>query len=270
MRKQTFHFEIQDILTQFLAAFDNTIINRYDPGTRTSGQKVQVRYVYAPKSRVLYDLINPAQNITMPVVSVSLKSVSRDNERVFNKNAGILTPRLNQERHKEPITSYFRTPVPVNLSIDMSILTKTQMDMDQIISNFVPYANPYIIISWKIPQDFTPKFTQEIRTEVLWSGDISLNYPVEINNTQKTQLIADTSFTVKGWLFPYSDPVRNIYKVDVSLIAANVRANLNGSNYFNLSSLGVSVDEDQNICYNYSNTFSMTGWPVIEDVYIDS
>ncbi len=39
---------------------------------------IEVRYVFAPKQRVMYDIINKAQNITLPVVAVNLTSITRD------------------------------------------------------------------------------------------------------------------------------------------------------------------------------------------------
>ena len=87
MKQETFHFEIKDLITQFVAAFDDIIIKRHDKN-RVPQNKVQVRYVYAPKERVLYDLVNKAQNLTVPVVAVSITNVARDEDRVFNKNSG--------------------------------------------------------------------------------------------------------------------------------------------------------------------------------------
>jgi len=266
MKKETFHFEIQDLLIQFLAAFDNTVIKRYENSSRTSGQKVQVRYVYSPKQRVIFDIENKAQNITLPVVCANITSVQRDNERVFNKNAGFLNPYANNEATKMPVTNYYRSPIPINLGVSMSILTKNQLDMDQILSNFIPYSSPYVVISWKLPKSFSPDYTQEIRSEVLWSGDISLTYPVELNNSQKNQIIADTFFTIKGWMFPYAEQVRNIFKIDVGLYATSARTNLESANYFTLSGLGLTVDENQEIFY--SNTFSTTAYPTMESINI--
>ena len=45
-------------------------------------------------------------------------------------------------------------PVPVNLEVSMSILARYMEDVDQIISNFAPYNNPYIILSWPVPKAF--------------------------------------------------------------------------------------------------------------------
>lgn len=220
MKNQTFHFEIKDVLTQFVAAFDNIIIRRFDKN-RQAQNKVQVRYVYAPKQRVIYDLVNKAQNLTVPCVAVNITGVSRDESRVFNKQAGFYITRGGKENNYKLTSDYYRTPVPVNVNVSMSILTKFQTDMDQIISNFVPYTNPYIIISWKVPEDMvTGTFSplQEIRSEVLWDGNISLSYPTDISATDKYRIVGDTTFVIKGWLFPYvQNPYGNIYVIENNL-----------------------------------------------------
>lgn len=264
MKKQSFSFEIQDLIIQFLAAFNNVIIDRYIDKTRESGQKIQVKYVYAPKQRVLYDLTNPGQNLVLPVVAITVGSISRDNSRVFSKNSGFISP-ATRLGNLLPETPYYRTPVPINLTLNMSILTKNQLDMDQILGNFIPYNNPYIIIAWKVPEKFIG-YTQEIRTEVLWDGNISLNYPVEVNSSQKAQIIAETTFTIKGWLFPYVEDqkLKNIYTVNADFYATKTDTVLEYSNYFNLSALGVSINSEQEI--DFSNNITIKGNPKITDI----
>ena len=230
MQNQTYHFEIKDLITQFVAAFDDIIINRYDKN-RNPVNKVQVRYVYAPKQRVMYDLVNLAQNITVPVVSVSIKSVTRDENRVFNKISGYYYSKGISDTTGQPSSTHYNSPVPVNISVSMSILTKFQTDMDQIISNFVPYNNPYIIISWKVPEDLVLggfAIPQEIRSEVLWDGNISLSYPTDINASEKYKIVGDTTFTIKGWLFPAAqDDVGNIFYITENFHAVNMVTSVN-------------------------------------------
>jgi hypothetical protein len=222
---QTFHFEIRDLLTQFVTAFDEIIINRYDKN-RIPKNKVQVRYVYAPKQRVLYDLVNLAQNITVPVVSVSISNVARDEARVFNKINGYYFPSGTSDISTGSTSVHYNSPVPVNITVNMSIMTKFQTDMDQILSNFIPYNNPYIILSWKVPTDLATggfAIPQEIRSEVLWSGSVNLNYPTDISANEKYKIVGDTSFTIKGWLFPAKqDPVGNIFYIDSNFYATSL------------------------------------------------
>jgi len=214
---QTYHFEIKDVLTQFIAAFDDIIIRRYNK-EREPEANIHVRYVYSPKQRVLFDIVNRAQNITIPVVSVSINSVQRDESRVFNKIEGFFYSYGKDEKEYQRTVQHYRTPVPVNINISMSMVTRFQSDMDQILSNFIPYNNPYIIISWKMPDTVVPegfKVPQEIRSEVLWNGSINLSYPTDINASEKYKVIGDTAFTIKGWLFPApANPVGNIFYID--------------------------------------------------------
>ena len=84
MRFRSTYFEIQDLIIQFANAFDSIVIGRYNKN-REEKDRIFVRYLYAPKQRVLYDIINKAKTITLPAVAISVASVTRDNERVFNK-----------------------------------------------------------------------------------------------------------------------------------------------------------------------------------------
>lgn len=206
MQKYTFHNEIKTLLTQFLQAFDGAIVKRYND-ERVARNNIAVRYVYAPKQRVLHDLINKAQHITLPAVSFWISNISRDNNRVFNKLEG----QYADSTFNQSVANHNLQPVPINIEISVSILTRFQTDMDQILSNFVPYNDPYFVISWT--RQGMPGI--EIRSEVLWNGSLNLNYPTEQQPTQPTRVMCDTSFTIKGWLFKYdADVVGRIFKID--------------------------------------------------------
>jgi hypothetical protein len=196
VKAQAYHFEIKDLVTQFVAAFDDTVINRYNKD-KTIADKIAVRYLYAPKQRVLNDIINKSQHVTLPAVAISIASVSRDESRVFNKIFG----QYGAAPDTDTSLPFLPPPVPIDIEVNMSILTKFQTDMDQILSNFIPYTNPYIIVSWKIPVEFSPNM-QEIRSEVSWSGTMNLTYPDDLQPTAPYRVTADTTFTIKGWLFP--------------------------------------------------------------------
>lgn len=245
MKFETFHFEIKDLITQFVTAFDDITIKRYNKN-REVQNKIQVRYVYAPKQRVLYDIVNKAQNLTVPVVAVYITNVARDESRVFNKLSGFYINRGVSEIDTRAKSQFYKTPVPVSIGVSMSIITKFQSDMDQIISNFVPYSNPYIILSWRLPTTAvegdlaTP---QEIRSEVLWDGGINLSYPTDIAANEKYRIVGDTAFVIKGWLFPkLEDSKGNIFYVD--------------NNYYNSSQL-TSFDNLSGLTYTYPTSSSL-------------
>lgn len=262
MKNYTYNFEIKDLLTQFVAAFDDTIIKRYDEG-RNSRQELEVRYVFAPKQRVMYDIVNKAQNITLPVVTVDLTSVSYDSTRAFNKVNKLRTYVTEDESISMDM------PTPINLEINMSILGRYMQDVEQIITNFAPYTNPYIILAWKEPT--TTGETIEVRSEVIWSENISLNTPTETTYSDKFRIVADTSFTIKGWLFKNKNNKDTpIYFIEQNLVAAGKNWNLQQpiesldyDNFFN------NFKDDPNKD-TYVTTTRLSGVPEITNVYLST
>jgi len=207
-KNYTHYFEFRNILTQFVSAFDSIIINRYNKD-KTIEKSIPVRYVYAPKQKILHDLNNKAQHITLPVIAVNLAGISRDSERVQSKNIGhYINEGSNTTRH-------IPQPVPVDISLNMSIITRYQKDMDQILANFIPYSDPYIILSWKLPEEFT-SINTEITAKVQWDETISINQPVDMGEGEKYRNIAETNFVIKGWLFKKhpENPIGNIFEID--------------------------------------------------------
>ena len=219
MKTQYYGFEIKDIMKQFVSAFNSIVIDRYNK-ERVVQDQIQANFIYAPKERVLQDMVNKNQHIKLPVVAVSMNGVSRDNDRVFNKIPGFYISKAPSVSGGSIDTNFMPTPIPINISVSMDIITRYQTDMDQILSNFVPYNNPYIVISWKVPGSQNLTADQEIRSEVLWDGNISFDYPTEISGTVPYRVSASTGFTIKGWLFKENTDanVANIFTIDSTFV----------------------------------------------------
>jgi len=179
------------MIQMFASAMDDIVVKRYNR-ERDPQDSIRVRFVYAPKQRVLADLLDKAQNLQLPVVALTNGGIARDPNRVFNKIQGSYMASSDPTRSNK-----LQQPVPIDLTINMTILTRFQEDFDQIVTNFVPYFDPYIIISWRTPS--MPDY--EIRSQVVWSGNVAATYPYDINATTVARVEGTTSFTFKGWLF---------------------------------------------------------------------
>lgn len=219
MKNQHHGFEIEDVLKQFVSAFNSIVINRYNKN-RVSQDQIQANFVYAPKERVLHDLVNKNQHIKLPVIAVYMTGISRDNERSQNKLEGYYISKAASVSAGALDTNYMPSPVPVNINVSMDILTRHQSDMDQILGNFIPYTDPYIYISWKVPDSQNLLRDQEIRSKVVWDGSVNLAYPTDISGTEPYRVSASTSFTIESFLFKKNgDPnVGNIFTVDSNFI----------------------------------------------------
>ena len=100
------------MVTQFIAAFDDVVISRYNKD-RQEQDKINVRYIYAPKERVMYDIMNENKTITLPAIAVSITGINRDETRVFNKLDGFYYQGTVGE---EKTSTHIKSPIPVNIS----------------------------------------------------------------------------------------------------------------------------------------------------------
>ena len=265
MNKYSFFFENENLLTQFVAAFDDTFLYRYDKN-RIAKEKIKVRYVFGPKQRVLYDIVNQAKNITLPVISMEQKNIKRDSSRIQFKDQKMIRP------HKGDRTlSRIPSPVPVTCDVDVSIVANYKADIDQIVANFIPWCNPYFIISWKIPDEFELDFTDELRTEVTWGGSVDFENPVNMENTDKYRIIGNTSFNLKGWMFPSLEtPQAPIYVVRTNFTAVSSGTTLNGyDSYWSLSAQDTTDVVLVSAYPEFTNSF-YNGLPYHDDLEISS
>jgi hypothetical protein len=148
------------------------------------------------------------------MVAVTIGGISRNSNRSFNKIEGFTYPGTRTPNTNTATSPRIPSPVPIDITINMSIIASYQTDIDQIISNFAAYANPYITITWEVPDDVGLPASMPINSKVEWSGNINLEYNSDINYSNRSVITADTTFTVEGWLFKEAvDPLDNIFKI---------------------------------------------------------
>jgi hypothetical protein len=260
MEQQPFYWEIKDILTQFVAAIDGCVVGRYDKG-RDAKEQVKVRYVFAPKLRLMMDIVNQNSNATLPVVAIDLKSVARDPNRVFNKNDSFVQ---NGNRSNSPSTvTQFRTPVPVKLEVSVGILAGFQLDLEQIASNFIAYFNPYITLAYKVPSNIGPQYDLEVRSKATWNGNLSISTPDVQTHAEKFKRTGDTSFTIDTWIYPEAiDNIKPIYFIDTHFYATKSSVfdyNSLSAQQFFLSSYAPSTQ--------HVDSFYLSGTPGISSIF---
>jgi|GEM_PF-870226 len=217
MVKTTFNFELKTLLEQFLAAFNDIVIFNYDKNKNKVDplNGIKVKFYYAPKTRVFAALQKPNfGGFQLPAVAVSITGIQRDPNRIFNKiqgfNIDTTAPNI-----PSPLLKPILSPIPVNIGIEMLIMTQYQNDMDQILTNFMPYCDPYIVISWVMPDSKGTENQYEIRSEVTWSNNIAMQYPMDINGGTSYRIVANTNFTIKGWMFKqFNEFARRIFTID--------------------------------------------------------
>ena len=206
MIQYTYDHELITMTNMFLNSMSTIIVKRFNVHKQARDQ-IKTRVLYAPKQRVLHDLLNRDQNLRLPVVAVTISGITRDQNRVFNKILGTYHSVSDSTK-----SGHEGAPLPIDITYNVSIMTRYQQDMDQIISHIIPYINPYFTVSWRTPQ--RPDY--EIRSNVFWDGNVKLEYPVDLNASQVARVLADLTFTFKGWMFQApKEPVTTISSVEL-------------------------------------------------------
>lgn len=265
MVKYSFHNEQWIQLSQFCAAFNDCFVWRHTK-SGAKKEKIAVRYVFGPKQRVLYDIVDQAKNITLPAIALDQISIKRDSSRIMFKDQNIMRHHIGSNN-----ISKIPSPVPVTMEVACSIICSYKEDMDQIANNIISYMNPYLVISWKVPEEFGLDYTEELRTEVTWSGEISYENPTNIDAQEKYRIVGNTSFTIKGWIFPSAEQnVAPIYVVRPNFYAVDTGADIYTYDYPTLSANEYPTDYLAISAYpEFTNTF-YKGIPFTENLTINS
>lgn len=203
---------LRKCILHFLSAIDGAIVNRFNKQGEVV-DTIKVNYVYGPKEGIFHDLVDKNAHLKLPIVGVTMASFARDNDRIKDKLMGRYK-NLNVVGEISKIPA----PIPVNIVFNLDIMCKYQADIEQILSNFIPYSDPYFIVAMREPHT-----NSELRCEVLWNGDVSLEYPDERSGTvQYYRVGAKTSFTFKGYMFKDEvETIPTICKIDSNFILTN-------------------------------------------------
>ena len=136
-------------------------------------------------------LENQKKTLKPPVIAVSKEGFAIDSTRMhslydFLKYTGDSSIDHNKRRG-----------VPVNIEFEVSAVTKYQADLDQILTNFIPFFTPAVYVTWK-----HPKYPdQTIKSQLLWGGSVQIENPSDIGSGDAQLWQMTTSFTFKTYIF---------------------------------------------------------------------
>lgn len=207
IKAYTFHNEFHTIAAHLTSALGDITIKRFDSDS-TVQNTIKIRWVYGPKQRVMADLVQKKANYSVPVGVLYLTGGGRDASRVTNPMSAL---QYSRNPHSNRMTNV-APPVPYSIQYGLTFYSAFGKDMDQMITNWVPYFDPYLMLSWSHPQT-----GQEIQSRVMWNEQVSYEYPNDLGDTSPWEISATTGFTVDGWLFKGDQrPARRIVNIHAS------------------------------------------------------
>jgi len=198
MFKTYYNGIIRKYIILFGTLFNDIYINR--KGLTTDQDYVQTLKIplsYGPKEKFLArveadpSFARPAA-IVLPRMSFEIVDMSYSPDRKLPKITRIVSVKDDDANS----LNYVYAPVPYDINIDLSIMTKNADDGTQIVEQILPY--------------FTPDFTATIN--VLTDPNVKLDIPIVLNNISysdtyegdfisRRAIIWTLNFTVRGYLF---------------------------------------------------------------------
>jgi len=247
VNEYNYNFEISKSLKLVESVLDDCEIRRYEDMTGKLTDRIKVNFIYGPKSRILQDIKGQPDTVKFPIIAMTTTGMNRDDSRNKNKIEDITY--LNADGGYTTIR-----PIPWNINVQLTIMSKYQQDMEQIIQNFAVFTNPYFVFSMQ-----EPKSKRELRVEVSWDGQTAIEYPGgsgDLPHNMPFRVSATANFVIKTWLFRTAQtPVKPICFIYDDIIVTDM----------------FSCDYDKQLSDNVDNvteSYSISGQPQLR--YVDN
>jgi hypothetical protein len=217
-----FEYFYHEILRRTIVSFGSLFNNITIKHTNNSDDVVssmKVPLAYGPIQKFLARLeqapnLNQPVQMSLPRMSFEFTGLTYDTSRKVTTTQTFLSA-VTTDKTK-PRKSYM--PVPYNMSFELSIMTKLNDDMLQIVEQIIPYFQP----AYTISVDLLETIGEKRDVPVVLEG-ISMQDDYEGDYTTRRALIYTLRFTAKTYLFgPIADVSRDIIeKVSVGYIAGD-------------------------------------------------
>jgi hypothetical protein len=217
-----FYNEIfRSVIIGFGSLFNGIQIQHKDENDSTFSV-IKVPLAYGPTQKFLARLkqnpdLNAPVQMTLPRMSFEFTNLAYDSSRKSTQTQTVVYTSSDGTETKK---GYL--PVPYNMTITLSIYTKLNDDMLQIIEQIVPYFQP----GYTLPIKFLGNLNEVINVPVqLDSIDMSDDY--EGNFDTRRALIYTLTFTAKTYVFgPLKDVSSDIIKkVSIGYVAGSTSGN---------------------------------------------
>ena len=210
-----FEYFYNEIFRSVIIGFGN-LFNGIE--IRKDSSSLKVPLAYGPTQKFLARLqqeadLNVPTQMTLPRMSFEFLGLQYDPTRKSTQTQTI----INQTADGDIKKNYM--PVPYNMRFELSIMTKLNDDMLQIIEQILPYFQP----AYHLPINFLGNL-KELRDVPIQLDNISMEDDYEGNFDTRRALVYTLQFTAKTYVFgPIADVSGDIIrKVSVGYVAGSL------------------------------------------------
>jgi hypothetical protein len=209
LKLYSYNEEIEKATAQFIDLFNNLIIKRRD-ATGNVVQLISVPCLYGNRSIILKYYEDRNMTLKLPVMVVNMINIYKDVDRIHSVNDALY---FSSDGEVNPI---YNMGIPINIAFDVEYVAKYQEDVDQIFCNYTAAFNPDVYVVWKNPYG-----GESIKSQIVWSGIVTMDYGNNINTETPQRIYAKTSFVFKTWLFPGNGKTNHLSDITINKINVN-------------------------------------------------
>lgn len=220
-----YHQIFRKSIISFGTLFNNIVIKRKGPSGNLESLKVPVAYGPTQKFLAIIaaepDARREQTQITLPRISFEIRGLQYDPSRklVPTQFAKSL-PKAGDIEDNKPVQYSQFMPVPYNLDMELSIISKTQDDGLQILEQILPCFHPSVNVSIEVIDE-----THEERDIAIVLNGVNYTDEYEGDFSQRRTLVWTLNFTVKTYLFGPVDVQKDIRKITLDYRTDIVRRN---------------------------------------------
>ena len=212
-----YHQIFRKSIIAFGTIFNNILVKRKDPSREAPDniETFKCPIQYGPSQKYLAMIAaepkaerNPMQ-ISLPRMSFEIKGLSYDTGRKLVPTQFSRTvPETGKDAEGKPVQYSQFLPVPYNLEVEMSIISKNQDDGLQVLEQILPNFHPSLNVSIVVIDE-----THEERDIAIVLNSVGYQDDYEGDYSQRRTLIWTLNFTVKTYLFGPVSAQRDIRKI---------------------------------------------------------
>lgn len=190
--KGYYYYEvIRKLIIQFLDAFNDIQVKRYERDGKTIRKLITVPVKLATKEKFWYWYNNRADDEMLPTITAWITTIDWASDRQVNS----FFEMCSSFNSNDLTYQKFLHPVPYNFTFTMSIWALHMVDIDQILEQILPFFAPHIYIRMRIDE---LNIEHDVKV-IFQSATPEVNYEMPDEEYRLIQYSLD--FQVQAWLF---------------------------------------------------------------------
>jgi len=191
-----YHEILRRTIISFGTLFNNISIQKKD-GSDNTVSNLKVPLAYGPTQKFLARLeqepdLNKSTSLSLPRMSFEFTSLTYDSSRKLTSTRTIQVKDPNTNRTVKKVY----TPVPYNMTFELSIMSKLNDDALQIVEQILPYFQPAFTLTVELVDEINEKRDVPVVLE-----NITMQDDYDGDFTSRRVLLYTLRFSAKTYLF---------------------------------------------------------------------